>query len=86
MHNAVRRTLAVTVGTGAILIAAAGVANAADDSGNSHHPNGQGSGLSGGPTPTYVLNGAPAVPLNDPTLGEGTALPPVYNTLGSTTG
>ncbi|HEY1968845.1 MAG TPA: hypothetical protein VGH89_12925 [Pseudonocardia sp.] len=88
MHNTVRHALAVAAGVGAVLAATAGVAYADSDSGgNSHHPNGTGSGLSGGPTQTQVLpDGSAPVPLSDPTLGEGTALPPAYNTLGGATG
>jgi hypothetical protein len=59
----------------------------ADHAGDSHHPYGTGSGLSGGPTQAQVLpNGAAPVPLQDPTLGEGTVLPPVYDTLAGGTG
>jgi hypothetical protein len=86
LRNTVRRALAVTAGVGALLTATAGIA-LADTPGDSHHPNGTGSGLSGGPTPTQVLpDGAAPVPLSDPTVGEGTLLPPAYNTLGGLTG
>ena len=54
MHKTVRHALAVAAGVGAVLAATAGVAYADSDSGgNSHHPNGTGSGLSGGPTQTH---------------------------------
>jgi hypothetical protein len=80
--------VAVTGGVGAVLAATSGIALAdTPGDGNSHHPNGTGSGLSGGPTQTQVLpDGSAPVPLSDPTLGEGTALPPAYNTLGGATG
>jgi hypothetical protein len=88
MSHPLRRILAVGAGIGATLVLTAGVALAdSHDDGNSHHPNGTGSGLSGGPTDTYALpEGAPPVPLSDPTLGEGTALPPAYNALGGLSG
>jgi hypothetical protein len=44
---------------------------------------GSGNGLSGGPTDAQVFRGALAVPLSDPTLGEGTVLPPVYNSMSN---
>jgi hypothetical protein len=40
-----------------------------------HQPEGTGSGLTGGPTTTWVLRDV-EVPLADPTLGVGTLLPP----------
>jgi hypothetical protein len=95
MHNTIRRALAVTVAVGALLAAATSLAYAdTGDDGTSGantaatpaQPSGTGSGLSGGPTQTQVLQGAPAVPLTDPTLGEGTALPPVYNAITSLNG
>lgn len=90
MNHPLRTVLAAAAGIGAALAVTAGVAVASshgDDDGNSHHPNGTGSGLSGGPTRTYALpDGAAPIPLSDPTLGEGTALPPAYNTLGGATG
>lgn len=88
MPHTVRRLLAVTAGVGAVLVATSGIALAGTPGdGNSHHPNGTGSGLSGGPTQTQVLPGGDApVPLSDPTLGEGEALPPAYNALASATG
>lgn len=59
----------------------------ASHAGDSHHPYGTGSGLSGGPTQTQTLpNGAAPVPLDDPTVGEGTLLPPAYNALAHTSG
>ena len=59
----------------------------ASHSGDSHHPYGTGSGLSGGPTRAQALpNGEAPVPLQDPTLGEGTLLPPGYNALAKSTG
>jgi hypothetical protein len=91
MNKTVRRTLVVTVAAGALVGAGSGLAFAdSDDSGDgssnatysSHDGPGGGSGLSGGPTHTQVLKGAPSVPLSDPTLGEGTVLPPVYNAIG----
>jgi hypothetical protein len=92
MPHTVRRLLAVASGVGALLSATAGIALADTpggdgNSGNSHHPNGTGSGLSGGPTQTQALpDGSAPVPLSDPTLGEGALLPPAYNTLGGATG
>jgi hypothetical protein len=59
----------------------------ASHAGDSHHPYGSGTGLSGGPTHTQALpNGEGDVPLQDPTLGEGTLLPPGYNALAHATG
>lgn len=59
----------------------------AGHAGDSHHPYGTGSGLSGGPTQAQTLpNGEAPVPLRDPTLGEGTLLPPGYNALAHATG
>jgi hypothetical protein len=93
MHKTVRRTLAVTVAVGALVAAGSSLAYADDDSGEDSTAStsqagtpGTGNGLSGGPTDTQVLKGAPAVPLSDPTLGEGTALPPVYNAVNSLSG
>jgi hypothetical protein len=78
----VRRTLTVTVTAAAVLVTGAGLAYADSDDNGSQSPGqhtGTGNGLSGGPTDAQVLRGAPAVPLQDPTLGEGTLLPPLYN-------
>ncbi|HTF52309.1 MAG TPA: hypothetical protein VK735_33105 [Pseudonocardia sp.] len=95
MQHPVRRAFAVTVTVGALLAAGAGLAYADDDDdeGDAAPPSSQqagtpgtGSGLTGGPTETQVLKGAPAVPLLDPTLGEGTVLPPVYNAVNSLSG
>jgi hypothetical protein len=95
MHSTVRRTLALTVAVGAMLAVGTSLAYAdtGSDDGDSGsrtatpaQQSGTGSGLSGGPTHTQVLQGAPAVPLSDPTLGEGTALPPVYNAVSSLSG
>ena len=88
MPHTVRRLLVGAVGVAAVLAATPGIALAdSSGDGNSHHPNGTGSGLSGGPTHTYVVPGkGDGVPLSDPTLGEGEALPPAYNALGSATG
>jgi hypothetical protein len=74
----------VTVAVGALGAAGAGLAYADsdDDSPSQSAGPGGGSGLSGGPTHTQVLKGAPSVPLSDPTLGESTLLPPVYNAIG----
>lgn len=87
MRKTVRRAITLVIGTGATLLAATGIAYADTGSsdGNSHHPNGTGSGLTGGPTQTQVLTGVP-VPLHDPTLGEGTVLPLAYNTLAGLSG
>ncbi|HEY4007570.1 MAG TPA: hypothetical protein VGM60_20645 [Pseudonocardia sp.] len=77
----VRRTLTVTVTAAAVLVTGAGLAYADSDDNGSQSPGqhtGTGNGLSGGPTKAQVLRGA-AVPLQDPTLGESTLLPPVYN-------
>jgi hypothetical protein len=77
----VHRTLTVTVTAAAVLVTGAGLAYAdSDDNGSQSagQHTGTGNGLSGGPTKAQVLRGA-AVPLQDPTLGEGTLLPPVYN-------
>jgi hypothetical protein len=81
----VRRTLTVTVTAAAVLVTGAGLAYADSDDNDSQSAGqspgqhtGTGNGLSGGPTKAQVLRGA-AVPLQDPTLGEGTLLPPVYN-------
>jgi hypothetical protein len=87
MQHTIRRAVAVTVAVGALVAAGAGLAYADSDddspSGASQSAGpGGGSGLSGGPTHTQVLKGAPSVPLSDPTLGEGTLLPPVYNAIG----
>jgi hypothetical protein len=96
MNKTVRRTLVVTVAAVALAGVGSGLAfadtgdDSGDDSGDghsdasssSHTGPGTGNGLSGGPTYTQVLKGAPAVPLTDPTLGEGTLLPPVYNAIG----
>ncbi|HEV7789515.1 MAG TPA: hypothetical protein VGP05_10945 [Pseudonocardia sp.] len=92
MPRTIRRTLAVTAAVGVLLATGAGLAYADDgddDGGNDGATSasqpaapGTGNGLSGGPTHTQVLRGAPAVPLLDPTLGEGTVLPPVYNAIG----
>jgi len=91
MPRTIRRTIVVTAAVGALLATGAGLAYADDgdddgaDSGatSASQPatSGTGSGLSGGPTYTQVLKGAPAVPLHDPTLGEGELLPPVYNSI-----
>jgi hypothetical protein len=87
MPNTVRIALVATAGIAALLAGTAGVALAdTPDDGNAHHPNGTGSGLSGGPTPTQVLpDGAAPIPLSDPTLGVGTLAPPAYNVLGGIT-
>lgn len=87
MAHTVRLALVATAGIGALLAGTAGVALAdTPDDGNSHHPNGTGSGLTGGPTLTQVLpDGAAPVPLSDPTLGVGTLAPPAYNVLGGIT-
>ncbi|HEX4246234.1 MAG TPA: hypothetical protein VH008_00090 [Pseudonocardia sp.] len=86
MPRTIRRAVAVTAAVGALLATGAGLAYAdsGDDGGGASQPAGPGTGngLSGGPTDTQVLRGAPAVPLHDPTLGEGTVLPPVYNSIG----
>jgi hypothetical protein len=81
MHKTVRRTLTATAVVGALVAAGSGLAFADTGSSNGGAPGG-GSGLSGGPTHTQVVKGAPSVPLSDPTLGEGTVLPPVYNAVG----
>jgi hypothetical protein len=88
MPRTIRRTIAVTAAVGALLATGAGLAYAddGDDDGGDTTASqpaapGTGNGLSGGPTHTQVLRGAPAVPLQDPTLGEGTVLPPVYNAI-----
>jgi hypothetical protein len=96
MQHTVRRAFAVTVTVGALLAAGAGLAYADsdDDEGDAGPPPssqeadtpGIGSGLTGGPTQTQILKGAPALPLPDPTLGEGTVLPPVYNAVNSLSG
>jgi hypothetical protein len=99
MPHTVRRLLAVSAGSAAlvagVLTGTAGIAladghhghDAHPVGGSSHHPDGTGSGLSGGPTHTQVLPGGDAdVPLQDPTLGEGTVLPPAYNALAAPTG
>lgn len=87
MRDTVRNIAPALVAVAATLAITAGVAWAHDDGGNSHHPNGTGSGLSGGSTQTQVVPGKHSgVPLSDPTLGEGTVLPPAYNTLGGATG
>jgi hypothetical protein len=94
MPHTIRRALAVTVAAGALFAAGPGLAYAdSNDDGDSAPvaapPTGQpgtGNGLSGGPTETQVLKGASAVPLQDPTLGEGTVLPPVYNAINSASG
>jgi hypothetical protein len=88
MQHTIRRAVAVTVAVGALVTAGAGLAYAdSDDDSPSQSAGpgpgpGGGSGLSGGPTHTQVLKGAPSVPLSDPTLGESTLLPPVYNAIG----
>jgi hypothetical protein len=84
MQHTIRRVVAVTVAVGALVAAGAGLAYADsdDDSPSQSAGPGGGSGLSGGPTHTQVLKGAPSVPLSDPTLGESTLLPPVYNAIG----
>jgi hypothetical protein len=84
MQHTIRRAVAVTVAVGALVAAGAGLAYADsdDDSPSQSAGAGGGSGLSGGPTHTQVLKGAPSVPLSDPTLGESTLLPPVYNAIG----
>jgi hypothetical protein len=84
MQHTIRRAVAVTVAVGALVAAGAGLAYADcdDDSPSQSAGPGGGSGLSGGPTHTQVLKGAPSVPLSDPTLGESTLLPPVYNAIG----
>ncbi|MDT7590556.1 MAG: hypothetical protein QOH45_87 [Pseudonocardiales bacterium] len=84
MQHTIRRAVAVTVAVGALVTAGAGLAYADsdDDSPSQSAGPGGGSGLSGGPTHTQVLKGAPSVPLSDPTLGESTLLPPVYNAIG----
>jgi hypothetical protein len=87
MPRTIRRTIAVTAAVGALLATGAGLAYAddGDDDGDTTASQpahaGTGNGLSGGPTHTQVLQGAPDVPLHDPTLGEGTLLPPVYNAI-----
>jgi hypothetical protein len=92
MRRTVRQTALLTAALAGVLAATAGVAMASpahgdDGSGSSHHPNGTGSGLSGGPTPAQVLpDGAAPVPLPDPTLGAGELLPPAYNGLAAATG
>ncbi|HEY2204918.1 MAG TPA: hypothetical protein VGH99_10660 [Pseudonocardia sp.] len=84
MRTSIRRAVAVTAGTGALLVASAFgvVAVASADTGSDGDTPGSGSGLSGGPTHTQVAHGVD-VPLQDPTLGEGTALPPAYNAFGA---
>ena len=91
MSHTIRRALVVSAAAGALLAAGAGLAYA--DTGDDDGPPsrqvgtpGTGNGLSGGPTDTQVLKGAPAIPLSDPTLGEGTVLPPVYNAVNSLSG
>ncbi|HEX4358064.1 MAG TPA: hypothetical protein VH141_11105 [Pseudonocardia sp.] len=86
MPRTIRRTIAVTAAVGALLATGAGLAYADDGDGGDTTASqpahaGTGNGLSGGPTHTQVLKGAPDVPLQDPTLGEGTLLPPVYNAI-----
>jgi hypothetical protein len=94
MRNTARRTLIITGAVAALATAGTGLAYAS--TGHHHstdhskartqsstgYPAGGGSGLSGGPTDAQVLQGAPPVPLSDPTLGEGAVLPPAYNGLG----
>jgi len=93
MSHTIRRALVVSAAAGALLAAGAGLAYAdtGDDDGAPAPSQqvgtpGTGNGLSGGPTDTQVLKGAPAIPLSDPTLGEGTVLPPVYNAVNSLSG
>jgi hypothetical protein len=83
MSQIVRPVLVLAAAAAALLVGPAGMAAA--DEGN-HRPYGTGSGLSGGPADAQAAPGAPAAPLADPTLGEGTVLPPVYNAVGGTTG
>jgi hypothetical protein len=85
MSRTVRRVVAVTAASAALLAGGAGLAYADSDDAPTG-AQGTGSGLTGGPTDTQVLKGAPAVPLTDPTLGEGTVLPPVYNAVNSLSG
>jgi hypothetical protein len=95
MSHHARRAITVAVTAGALLALGAGLAYADDnddngDSGPHAAPHqtepGTGSGLSGGPTEFGVLQGAPGVPVPDPTFGEGTVLPPVYNGYSAVTG
>ena len=72
MHNSIRRTLLLSVGMGALLGAAAGVAAASESDSDS-----------GGPTDVYVLNGVPAVPVEHPEVLQSTVLPPAYGALDS---
>jgi hypothetical protein len=98
MPHHIRRAITVSVAAGALLALGAGLAYADDsgddsdygDSGSRSAPHetqpGSGSGLSGGPTDFQLLHGAPGVPVPDPTLGEGTLLPPAYNGYSTVTG
>ncbi|MEK6441279.1 hypothetical protein [Pseudonocardia sp. T1-2H] len=88
MNRIATRAVTTVLGAGALAVAASGVAHAderpaATDA--AHQPEGTGSGLTGGPTTTWVLQDV-EVPLADPTLGVGTLLPPVFNLLGGATG
>jgi hypothetical protein len=83
MSHPVRPVLVLAAAACALLVGPARAAAAAEPG---HQPYGTGSGLSGGPTDAQVAPGAPAAPLADPTLGEGTVLPPVYNAVGGATG
>ena len=96
MNHQIRRVITVGVTAGALLALGAGLAYADDSGDNSddsgqqttHHETqpGTGSGLSGGPSEFGVLQGAPEAPAPDPTFGEGTLLPPVYNGYSTVTG
>jgi hypothetical protein len=90
MRNTGRRIGVITAAVAALAMAGTGFAYAAT---GHHHTKarthsttgyaaGGGSGLSGGPTDAQVLQGTAPVPLSDPTLGEGTVLPPAYHVLG----
>lgn len=93
MHTTARRTLIIGAAVAALATAGTGLAYASTGHHHTPHhtqprtqsttgyPAGGGSGLSGGPTDAQVLHGAPPVPLSDPTLGEGTLLPPAYKGL-----
>jgi hypothetical protein len=88
MNRIAIRSVATVLGAGALAVAASGVAHAderpaAPDA--AHQPEWTGSGLTGGPTTTWVFRDV-EVPLADPTLGVGTLLPPAYNLLGGATG
>ncbi|MGD9990760.1 hypothetical protein [Pseudonocardia sp.] len=70
----VRRIAAATVGAGALALAGTGMAHADETL--------PAAGPAAGAVPLQVLHFAPAVPVPDPTLGLGTALPPVFDLVG----